>query len=127
MFSKNPGIYLVLAWGIVFSIIVLSLIPGPSIAKFRLQDLLAIDKLGHFLFYGAAAFCFLKYYSISKLISPIWIIGIALLLLGLSLEIIQSMSNQGRQFDGLDLLANGLGIIAGLKLVKLLSSDLIKR
>lgn len=122
MFSKNPGLYLVLAWGIVLSIIVLSLIPGPSIAKFRLQDLLAIDKLGHFLFYGSAAFCFLKYYSITKLVSPIWIIGIALFLMGLSLEIIQSISNQGRQFDVLDLLANTLGIYAGFKLPKIISS-----
>lgn len=118
MLLKNSRLYLVLAWGIVICIIVLSLIPGTSFPKYRFQDLLAIDKLGHLIFYGSAAWCFSKHYYRIQYSHNDWIIGISLFFLGIGLECLQFVFNQGRSFDMYDILANGLGIYIGLKFFK---------
>jgi hypothetical protein len=114
MFGNNPRLYLVLAWSLVLSIIILSILPGSSIPKFDLLNFLAIDKIGHLMFYGMAAWSFLKYFSLKYQSVPLLKIGVLLFLLGVLLELLQYSMHQGRSFDLLDVLTNGLGVYCGL-------------
>lgn len=114
MFGNNPRLYLVLAWSLVLSIILLSILPGNSIPKFNLLNLLAIDKIGHLIFYGTAAWSFLKYFSLKYQSAPLLKIGVLLFLLGVLLECLQNYMHLGRNFDILDVLANGAGVFCGL-------------
>lgn len=115
MFTAKPNHYLVLAWSLVISIIALSILPGNSIPKYNWLDFLAIDKIGHFIFYGSTAWSFLKYYKLQNQITSLWKIGILLFFLGVLLESLQYFLHQGRSFDLLDVLANGIGVLCGLK------------
>jgi hypothetical protein len=110
-----PRHYLYLGWGIVSLIIILSLLPGSSMPKYNWMQLLAIDKWGHFIFYGLAAWCFKKYFEYQSIDRIQFYIGLSLLSLGILLEFLQLMMRQGRNFDGLDVVADALGIICGLK------------
>lgn len=95
--------------------------------KYSLLDLLAIDKLGHFTFYGSAAWCFMKYYKLNNQFHNLWFIGILLMLLGVSLECFQYLMKQGRSFDLFDILANGVGIFCGLKYFDFVIGNLFQR
>ena len=104
----------------VIIIIILSLISSGTLKHLVIKDLLALDKLGHFGFYGIASFCYSIHYKINK---PIWsypLIKIFILLfsLGMLLEILQYYSALGRVLDLFDQLANTLGIIAGIIISK---------
>ncbi len=114
MFGNNPRLYLVLAWTLVLCIVILSLLPGNSIPKYNWLDLLAIDKIGHFIFYGSTAWSFKKYFILKYQQASFWIIGVSLFSLGVLLESLQYFMHQGRNFDWLDLLANGAGVFCGL-------------
>ncbi len=103
-----------MGWGIVLCIVFLSLVPGSSLPKYRWQDLIAFDKIGHFLCYAAAASCFGKYYFLKNQTTPFLRLGLFLFFLGIILEILQSSLDLGRSFDAFDLLANTAGIICGL-------------
>jgi len=94
-----------MAWATVAAILVLSLVPGTSLPKLSWDALLGIDKLGHFLLYGFAAFCYFR----ARLAGPLHIVA-GLFLLGLLLEMCQGTMPRGRSFDPLDLLANAAGI-----------------
>ncbi len=115
MFSVKPNHYLVLAWSLVICIISLSLLPGGSIPKYSWLDFLAIDKIGHFIFYGSTAWSFLKYFKLQNQKTSLWKIGIPLFFLGVLLESLQYFLHQGRSFDLFDVLANSLGVICGLR------------
>lgn len=106
MNAPGPIQFKWMAWATVASILILSLVPGTSLAKLSWDALLGIDKLGHFLLYGFAAFCFFR----ARSGGPLFIVT-GLLFLGLLLEICQGTMPGGRSFDLLDLLANAGGII----------------
>jgi hypothetical protein len=114
MLSFHARHYLVMGWSIVICILILSLLPGSSLPKYRWQDLVAADKLGHFVFYGAAAWNFTRYQIIRFSIPKLWMTGSLLFFMGLSVELLQSYSSLGRSFDALDQLANTAGILFGL-------------
>lgn len=106
MFANNPRHFLALAWGLVFCIITLSLLPSNSIPKFSWTNFLAIDKLGHFTCYGLTAWSFTKYSLLKYKINRNWYIGSSLFLLGVMLEVLQFCLKQGRRFDVLDVFAS---------------------
>ena len=115
MLFDKPRHYLVLAWSIVLCIIILSLLPGSSLPKYNWMNILAIDKIWHFLFYGSAAWSFMKYYTMRNQFMDLVFVGISLLLLGIMLECLQYLMRQGRNFDLFDILANGVGVFCGIK------------
>lgn len=103
-----------LAWWLVFCILVLSLLPSTSIPKLNFSEWLQIDKLGHISFYGSATFCFLL--DLSSKNRPLkWnlLVYFGLFTMGLALEYFQSLAAQGRMFDLFDQMANTIGIISG--------------
>lgn len=112
MVFTRPGRYKLLGWTCVILVIVLSLLPGRSMPHFRWQDLIALDKLGHFTLYGLAAWGFMKDQTTRRTHPKTLPIIFLLFLLGLILEVLQYSLHQGRQFDGFDLLANVLGVTA---------------
>ncbi|MCI1265093.1 MAG: VanZ family protein [Saprospiraceae bacterium] len=102
-----------IAWSIVFCILILSLLPGNRMPRLNYLDLLSIDKLGHALFYGSACYFFFKgSKTITK--TTTFIIFGGLFMLGFCLEILQAILASGRTFDYLDQLANTIGITLGL-------------
>ncbi|MBK8482835.1 MAG: hypothetical protein IPL31_00380 [Saprospiraceae bacterium] len=113
MLDFKPNHFLLFGWLVVLSIIVLSLLPGKSMQTLSWLDFLALDKIGHLLFYGAASWCFRKYQLLKFKTVQYISIGFWLLFLGISLEGLQYLSLQGRQFDVLDIIANGFGILFG--------------
>lgn len=115
MINISPGQYLILAWGLVISIIILSILPGSSMPKYDWMELFAADKWGHFAFYGTAAWSFSKYNQLKQPSRSKWFIGMPLFLLGVSLECVQYLMKQGRSFDLFDILANGIGVFCGLR------------
>ncbi|MGB5033876.1 MAG: VanZ family protein [Saprospiraceae bacterium] len=102
-----------IAWSIVFCILILSLLPGNRMPKLNYLDLLSIDKLGHALFYGSACFFFFKGTKSTTKMNTFIIFG-GLFMLGFCLEILQAFLASGGTFDYLDQLANTIGITLGL-------------
>jgi VanZ family protein len=99
------NIYKGLFWGAIFAVLILSLLPlsVPALDLFPWQD-----KVHHFIVYGVLCFLAIKTYGESR---SIWTIGLSLVVFGLGLEIVQSVT--GYRFgDPLDLLANTLGVVA---------------
>lgn len=70
------------------------------------------DKHEHFIAYGAMALWFAGSFPRRRY----WLIGLALFLLGVSIEEAQGLMGLGRQADLYDVIANTLGVIIGLLL-----------
>lgn len=90
----------------------LSMLPSKSLTVFHWNQIFGLDKIGHFTLYGATAICFftdrwLRNYPHARMVP-----AIALWAYGLLMELLQHVQGQGRNFDGLDLVANFLGIAA---------------
>ena len=90
----------------IATVVVFSLLPGST-----LQTLPTVnDKLEHFLSYGALSAGAVQLY-------PRWrsllSVGVALVLMGIGLEYAQGALTTDRMMDGMDALANTLGVIAG--------------
>ena len=94
-------------WCVAVSlVVVLSLIPVPDLGQLPSGT----DKIEHFLTYAALAAGAVQLY-------PRWrsllSVGIALVLMGIGLEYAQGALTTDRMMDGMDALANTLGVIAG--------------
>lgn len=91
----------------VATIVVFSLLPGSTLPTLPTVN----DKVEHFLSYAALAAGAVQLY-------PRWrsllSVGIALVLMGIGLEYAQGALTTDRMMDGMDALANTLGVIAGL-------------
>lgn len=110
-------------------ILILSLISLGSIPKVHVR---AGDKIGHFLAYAALCFTFLvEYAAYTRWSTRIgrWLIysALAFCLYGVLMEFLQASSLANRNFDYYDMLANSIGVIAGLSLFQLLFNVLKKR
>lgn len=82
------------------------------------------DKLGHFLAYFClAAWAAMLFRGAGALARA----GLALFLLGASLEILQATLTESRQGDLRDLLANGAGVFAGLMVAATPLARLLER
>lgn len=107
--AKQPGplLWQGFAWAWSAFIVLICLAPhnpGPPSA-------LPLDKLAHFLLFGAFGGLWLRACP-RRLVA----IAIAGALLGLAIEILQSALGWGRMGDGADLLADCLGLFFGLGL-----------
>lgn len=111
----QPGHYRILGYMLVTSIGVLSLMPGSSLPQFSWDRAFGIDKIFHFFFYGLAGFCFFK----SAEGNAVNKITLCLFSFGLLLECLQKILPGGRFFDVADLVANLLGILAAIGMLKL--------
>lgn len=118
MLFWRPKYYLILAWFLVVTIVILSLLPSSEMPQLHWWGSIQPDKIGHILFYSASAWCFKKYSQHQTSFFRISYIYLALILMGIALECLQKLMVLGRQFDLFDVIANCIGVI----LVKLASS-----
>jgi VanZ family protein len=103
-------LWLSIGWSLVLAVIVLALIPPPSITKGAIYT----DKIGHFIAYFILMGWFAQIYHVPKQ-RLLFMIGF--LLLGGLLEILQGLSGI-RQADWFDMLANSTGVLAAWQLTK---------
>lgn len=104
---RYSNLWQVIAYLIILSIIVLSLIPNPE----KVTPFSASDKILHTLAYAAAMFWFGLCFRRGRL----FIIGIILIILGIIIEIIQGQTGY-RTMSFYDVVANVTGIAIGLML-----------
>lgn len=88
-------------------VVVVSLIPAPSLAELPAGS----DKVEHFLAYWVLAVCAVQLFARWPALLGA---GLGLVLLGIGLEYAQGALTETRLMDRLDALANTLGVIAGL-------------
>ncbi len=99
-------IWLLLGWGMVVAIIVLSLIPVP--------DLGDRDKLAHFAAYGSLSFWFGMIFGRRGLQLGI---AVGFAVMGVALEFLQGLTDY-RSFEIADMVANAMGAGLGWCLVQ---------
>jgi len=101
-------IWLLLGWGMVFAVFVLSLIPlEVDLSEGR-------DKVAHFVSYGSMAFWFcLLFRGRARQIA----IAVAFAAMGVGIEYLQRMTDY-RTFDVADMVANGIGAALGFALAQ---------
>lgn len=104
-------IYLPIAWTILT--IILLCLPGSTIPGIGLFNVPNLDKLVHFMLFGAMVF-FWSYYhlqhaSFSRWTNLVFIYSMATVVLGICLEFVQLYFIPNRGFDLWDIVANGLG------------------
>ena len=112
-FSKQLFWSLPLLWGAW--VIYLSLLPGNS-GMLILFGIPHFDKIAHLGAYGVWSFLFLL--AAQKTFGSIktkrwWIVG-SLAIIGIGLEYGQLFMHEGRSFELLDMIANGVGAICGI-------------
>lgn len=90
---------------LVAFVVFVCLLPGD-----KLPGTLFSDKFNHFIAHFALAAWFAGLMPRQRW----WKIFVALLLLGVGIEIAQALMHEGRQADPRDVLANGIGALAGL-------------
>jgi len=116
MFSENPNLkykllWLAIGYALVSYIIYSSLTPDPIEFDVDFGD---VDKYGHFTSYFVLMGWFMQIYHTKKMVI---VCTVALVSLGVALEFIQEMTGY-RYFDIYDMLANSLGILLALLLIK---------
>jgi hypothetical protein len=105
---RYPWLWLGLAWALVALVVAGSLLP-PRVL--RGLDSLVYDKAQHALAYGVVMVCFAGIYQGKSLR---WIVP-GLLAMGVGIEFLQ-LKYFHRDFDLKDMLANAVGVAAGLAL-----------
>ena len=75
------------------------------------------DKVEHFSAYCALALWFTGLFQRARY----WRVAVALLALGLSMEILQGVMHMGRSAEVLDMVANTVGVVAGLAMALVLT------
>jgi len=107
-FRQRRRIWLLLGWGMVASVVVLSLIPlDIDLRENR-------DKFAHFAAYGSMAFWFGMLFEGRARQAAI---AIALAAMGVAIEFLQGMTDY-RSFDVFDMIANGIGAALGWALAQ---------
>lgn len=103
---------LALIWTVL--VFVLSAMPGKDISNSFLGDLIALDKIAHFIFYFVMTLTWSLYmrdiYSIYKSMIISALLSISF---GLTMEIMQKVYFIDRSFDWQDVLANLSGVLIG--------------
>lgn len=102
--------WLIGAWSLVGVVAYLSLMPNPPTPfEFRM-----FDKVEHGIAYAAMSWWFCQIYQSAR--SRLWVC-VALLAYGVLIEILQGMTGY-RYFEYADMLADGVGVVAGLLLAR---------
>lgn len=107
---RHPRSWLVIGWVLILLSFYFSLMPAAS-----LPDVGVSDKMEHAAAYALLALWFAGLYPRSRYI----VIGGALFAMGVIIEIAQGAMHVGRQADVKDVIANTIGIVAGLLLAAL--------
>ena len=107
---QYPRLWLGLGWGLVGLVVILSLLPGKT---FHDIDFLVSDKIQHAFAYATVMIWFAGIYRSS---SYRWIVP-GLVIMGIALEFLQ-LKYFHRQFEVRDMLANTVGVVAGLVLAR---------
>ncbi|BBP46746.1 hypothetical protein THMIRHAS_21190 [Thiosulfatimonas sediminis] len=110
--------WLLIGWSIIATVFYLSVLApyrAPNLGDFSHQD-----KIYHFIAYFGLMLWFAQLYPRQWR----WIIALSLFCFGIAIEFIQPFT--GRDFDLLDMLANGSGIITGWA-ITLLKGDFVYR
>jgi VanZ family protein len=104
---RHPRTWLILGWVFIVLAIVASLMPAR-----RLPSVGVGDKVEHMAGYALLALWFAGIYPRSRY----GVIALALFVMGVCIEWAQSAMHWGRQGDPRDVVANCIGIAAGLTL-----------
>ena len=99
--------WLVFGWVSVAAAMVLSLVPVTTV---QLPDW--NDKYEHAAGYFLLTFWFCSIYPLQRS----WVVGLAMMGMGLLVEILQGLMQLGRQADAMDLVADAIGIVPALLL-----------
>ncbi|RPD40142.1 VanZ family protein [Chitinophaga barathri] len=108
--------YYLPAMGWIVLILFLCTLPGSAIPQISAFDKLHIDKVVHFLLFGVTVLLLAYgYYKQKGEISnwSLFSLVVMVTLYGLAIEFIQRYLVANRSFDMYDLLADGLGAVAG--------------
>ena len=102
--QRHRRVWLLLGWGMVFSVIVLSLIPVEDVDLGEGRD-----KIAHLVAYGSLAFWFaLLFKGRARQLG----IAIAFAAMGVAIEFLQGMTDY-RSFEVADMVANAVGAALG--------------
>ena len=104
---RYPWLWRLVGWALIAAVAIGSLMPGAHIPNVNVGD-----KLLHAAAYFLLMIWFAGLYPRRK---HAWI-AIALLLLGVALDVLQGVMTTSRQFDPRDIVANAAGIGAALLL-----------
>jgi len=99
---RLPGLWFTLAWVLLLTLGILSLIPAPDVGS--------RDKIAHFIVYAVVSCWFSLLVEEQK---SLWFVLFGLIGYGALLELLQSFTSY-RSGDMADAAANSLGVIAGL-------------
>jgi len=102
---KYLRFWLILGWGMVSLVVILSLIRSPDV----FGPLTPSDKLVHLLAYSILMLWFGCIYLSGR---KYLILGLVLILIGILLEFLQGMTSY-RYFEYKDMIVNGLGVFLG--------------
>lgn len=116
---RHPRFWLVMWCVAVLSVIVVCLIPPPSLALPQNSD-----KVEHFLAYFVLAGSAVQLFSGRRVL---WLVGAGLVLMGVGIEWAQGALTANRVADPVDALANTTGVVAGMLLVFTPLRDLLLR
>lgn len=103
---RRPGVWLSLWASMIVAVIVLSLMPKPPI-----PPTLMIGKLDHLIAYAALAAMAVQLYATRR---AQWRAGLALIGLGIALELAQGFLTSDRHMAVYDALVDALGVVLGL-------------
>lgn len=109
---RHPRIWLAIGWIVTALTIIASLVPVQDLPK---PPAGINDKMEHFIAYALLSIWFAGIYPRSRYA----IIAVGLFLLGIAIEIAQGAMHWGREADVYDVIANTVGIVAGMTLALL--------
>lgn len=101
-----------------FIVLVLSLISMKGVPNVSLSY---ADKIEHFLAYGTITFFWLLSRQLGKIKVSFYGLIFAILIYSAIIELLQAFLTTHRTGDGLDLIANSIGIVVGCLIFKLLN------
>lgn len=105
---RHPRVWLAVGWLLVILAFIGSIVPLRDLPKAPLPS----DKVQHVAAYALLALWFAGIYPRSRYL----VIGIGLFVMGIFIEWAQGAMQLGRQSDLRDVVANSIGIVAGLTL-----------
>jgi glycopeptide antibiotics resistance protein len=108
--------YYLPAMGWIILILFLCTLPGSAIPSMSMFDKLHVDKIVHFVLFGGTVLLLAYgYYKQKGALSGLALFSLVVVvtLYGLAIEFIQKYLVANRSFDMYDLLADGLGAVAG--------------
>ena len=107
---RHPRLWLVIGWVLIALAVFVSLLPAASLPQIGVSD-----KFEHTSTYAFLALWFAGLYPRSRYV----VIGLGLFAMGVTIEWAQGAMHMGRQSDYRDVIANSIGIVAGLLLAAL--------